>query len=115
MSKAARWSLQSKATLWPLSGRTDWDDGPSFAAPVLIACDYRSNGERMTDAKGIEFVSRLRIFTEYADAKQGDYIAIGDHLATLVPTGAPEAEEVRAVRRFSDTFEQVADDFEVVT
>lgn len=115
MSKAAKWSLQSKATVWSLTGRNDWDGGLSFAAPVLVNCDYRASGERLTDAKGVEFISRLRIFTEFASAKQGDYIAIGDHSASILPIGVSDAAEVRLVRRFSDTFDRLADDFEIVT
>lgn len=115
MSRAAKWSHLSKATIWPLSGRNDWDGGQTFGAPALIDCDYRSSDERLTDAKGVEFMSRLRIFTEYQSAKQGDYIAIGDHAATANPIGIADVAEVRLVRRFSDTFDRLADDFEIVT
>jgi hypothetical protein len=115
MSSTASWSYTAKATIWPLSGRDDWDGGQSFAAPVVIDCDYGSNSERLTDAKGDEFVSRLRIFTEYSGAKQGDRIAIGDHEAVTNPLTLADAAEVRLVRRYADTLERKADDFEVIT
>jgi hypothetical protein len=115
MSSAASWSYTAKATLWPLSSRNDWDGGQGFGAPILIDCDYAGTSERLTDAKGEEFVSRLRIFTEHSGAKQGDRIALGSHTGVTDPLTFDDAAEVRLVRRYADTFERKADDFEVVT
>lgn len=115
MSSAANWSYTAKATLWPLSDRDDWDGGQSFGAPVVIDCDYASSSERLTDGKGVEFVSRMRVFTEHAAAKQGDYIAIGDHSSSIDPLTVVGAAEVRLVLRYADTLDRLADDYEVVS
>lgn len=115
MSSDASWSYTAKATLWPLTGRNDWDGSQSFGAPVLLDCDYSGDGERITDDRGVEFTSRLRIFTEYALAGQGDRIAIGDHTSELDPLSVQDAAEVRLVRRYADTLERKTDDYEVCT
>ena len=113
MSAAANWSYTAKATHWPLLGRDDWTGLPTFGAPQVIACDYGAKSERRTDAKGVEFVSRQQLFTEFAGAKPGDFILIGESQAA--DPVAAGADEVRAITRYADTFDRAADDFEIVT
>lgn len=113
MSAAARWSFTAKATYWAQLGRDDWTGLASYAAPVVFDCDYSAKSERRTDANGVEFVTRQVIFTEFADAKQGDYVLIGES-AALDPI-ASGALEVRAITRHADTFDRIADDFEIAT
>lgn len=113
MSSAASWSYTAAATLWPLLGRDDWTGAVTYGPPEVIACDYTAEAARMTDDKGIEFVSRQQIFTERADIKQGDMILIGVSV-DLNPITAGAAE-VRAVTRWGDTLDRLADDFRVST
>jgi hypothetical protein len=113
VSAAAAWSYTSKATLWALLGREDWTGKEIYGAPAVFACDYSAESMRMTDAKGVEFTTRQIIFTERADIKQGDMVLIG--ASALGDPIAAGAMEVRAVMRYADTFDQVADDFKVVT
>ena len=113
MSAAANWSYTAKATHWANLGRDDWSGVPTFSSPVVFYCDYSAKTERRTDANGVEFVTRQVIFTEFADAKQGDYVLIGES-AELDPVTAG-ALEVRAITRHADTFDRVADDFEIAT
>ncbi len=113
MSAAASWSYTAKATHWALLSRDDWTGQPIFAGPQVIDCDYGAKAERRTDAKGVEFVSRQQIFTEFAEAKQGDYILVGESShADPISAGA---HEVRAITRHADTFDRLADDFEIAT
>lgn len=113
MSAAASWSYTAAATLWPRLGRDDWTGAITYGPPEVIACDYTAEAVRMTDAKGVEFVSRQQIFTERADIKQGDMILIG---VSVDPNPvAAGASEVRAVTRWADTLDRQADDFKVVT
>ena len=86
----------------------------SFGPPEPVACDYSAKAERRTDGRGVEFVTRQLIYTERADIKQQDRILIGDHVGVLDPIAAG-ALEVRAVQRYADTFDRLADDFEVAT
>lgn len=113
MSAVANWSYTSKATLWSLLARADWDGTKTFGAPATLACDYSAESVRMTDDRGVEFTSRQILHTERADIKQGDMVLIGTSaVADPVTAGA---FEVRAVKRYADTFEQKADDYEVAT
>lgn len=112
MSAAASWSYTSKATHWPLTGFDDWTGSKTYGAPVVFACDYSAESVRMTDAQGVEFTSRQIIYTERDSFKQGDMVLIGEW------TGDPitaKAFEVRAITRDADTFDNLADDYRVVT
>ncbi|WP_241660722.1 hypothetical protein [Variovorax guangxiensis] len=113
MSQAARFSYTSLATIWPTLGRDDWTGLTTYGSPQSFFCDYSAESVRMTDAKGVEFTTRQVIHTERADIKQGDMVLIGE--SALASPLAAEAFEVRAVTRFADTFDNVADDFKVMT
>lgn len=112
MSAAASWSYTSQATHWPLTGVDDWTGAKTYGAPVVFACDYSAESVRMTDANGVEFTSRQIIHTERASITQGDMVLIGEHSGDPLTAGA---FEVRAVTRFADTFDGLADDFKVAT
>lgn len=111
MSSAANWSYTSKATHWPRTGVDDWTRQPVYGAPVVFACDYKAESKRMTDSNGVEFTSSQILFTEHV-VSPGDRVLIGAHSTDAVTAGA---WEVRAVKRYADTFEQTSDDYEVVT
>ena len=113
MSASANWSHTHTATHWSLTGFDDWTGQKTYAAPVVFPCDYSAESKRMTDAKGIEFTTRQIIYTERATFKQGDMVLIGES-ANASPVAAG-AFEVRAVTRDADTFDQLADDFTVMT
>lgn len=53
------------------------------------------------------------IYTERATINEGDRVLIG--ATSAADPVAASAEEVKAVTRYSDTFEQARDDYEVVT
>lgn len=113
MSQSAAWSYTAKSTLWPWLGRDDWSGLELFGPPEVFDCDYSAESKRMIDAKGIEFTTQQIIYTERADIKQGDRVLIGESILTS-PVAAG-ALEVRAVKRDADTFERVADDYQVIT
>jgi hypothetical protein len=113
MSAAARWSYTGKATVWAKTGFDDWTGVETYAAPVVIDCDYSAESKVMTDADGAEFVTRQIIFTEANFIQRGDMILIGES-AEPNPIIAG-AFAVRAVSRFSDTFDRVADDYKLAT
>ncbi len=113
MSSAARWSYTATATLWPLTGRDSWSGVPTYGTPEAVACDYQAESRRMTDPLGVEFTSRGLFYTERADIKQGDRIAVGT--SSVVDPVAAGAIEVRSVTRYGDTLERQADDYLVAT
>lgn len=113
MSAAARWSYTAKATVWAKTGFDDWTSVETYGAPVVIDCDYSAESAVMTDADGEQFTTRQIIFTEADFIKRGDMILIGES-ADANPVAAG-AFAVRAVTRYSDSFDRVADDFKVAT
>jgi len=113
MSAAASWSYTATATLWPFLSRDDRTGKATFGPPIPIACDYQAKADRKTDARGVEFVTRQLIYTERSDIKQQDRILIG--ASDQVDPIAAGALEVRLVQRYADTFDRLADDFEVST
>ncbi len=113
MSNAASWSYTRKATHWPRLSRDDWSGVQAWGAPVVFPCDYKATTERRTSAAGLEFTSRMVIYTERATINEGDRVLIG--ATSAADPVAASAEEVKAVTRYSDTFEQARDDYEVVT
>lgn len=113
MSAAARWSQTKIATLWPLTSTEGWGGQQSYGAPVRVLCDYKTEARRARTAAGDEFTTRLVIYTERADIKQGDRVCIG--ASDAADPLAAGAEEVRAVDRFADAFSRLgADDFAVM-
>lgn len=113
MSSLAAWSYTRRATHWPRISRGDWSGVSTWGAPVVFACDYTAQAQRMVDARGVEFTTRQIVFTEKADIHFGDMLLIGE--VSIADPVAAGAQEVRAVDRFSDTFEQQADDYRVAT
>lgn len=113
MSSAARWSYNATATLWPLLSSDGWSGGAQYGAPVAIACDYASKSMTRRDARGREIVVSQVIYTERADIKQGDRVLIGTSAET--DPGAAGAREVLDVARNADTFDRLADDWEILT
>lgn len=114
MSAAASWANTATATHWSRQARDGWTGRETFAAPATFACDYKSEARKMTDATGAEFVSRHILYTERASIQRGDYVLIGTSTA-IDPTTVQGAEEVKAVTRFNDTFDRLADDYMVAT
>lgn len=113
MSSAASWSYTARATLWPWLGRDDRTNVETFGPPEVFDCDYSAESKRMTDPKGVEFTTRQTLYTERSDIKQRDRVLIGES-AVSSPIAAG-AFEVRLVIRDADTFDRVADDFQIVT
>lgn len=113
MSSAAAWANTSKATHWPRTGFDDWTRQATYGAPVTFDCDYSAEAKTMIDDTGAEFVTRQILYTEKANIRRGDYVAIGEFTATD-PT-VIDAQEVRSVKRFADTFENVTEDVVVYT
>lgn len=111
MSATANWSYTAKATIWPMTGTDKWNK-PTYGSPVVIDCGYGSRSKRNSNAVGNEIAVKLYFWTEYADAKEGDMIAIGEHV-DLTPIA--DADEVVDVGRDEDTFYRVADDYEIAT
>ena len=113
MSAAASWANTAKATWWALLSRNPGTRAPTYAAPVLIDCDYGSTADLMRDEAGDPFAANLVFHTEVAGIKHGDMLKIGE--STEADPVAAGAREVRAIARFADTFDRKADDYKYGT
>lgn len=80
--------------------------------PIAILCDYQGGLSAKIGDLGREIVVKNTIWSEYAEAKEGDYILIGASTDTAPPD---EADEIRQVIRYADTFERLADDYAILT
>ncbi|MBM7346057.1 hypothetical protein [Pantoea coffeiphila] len=118
MSRAASWSYTATATIWRRirdADGSDTDGGGQpygWESPIAILSDYQGGLSAKIGDIGREIVVKNTIWSEYAEARQGDYILIGASSASVPPA---EADEIRQVIRFADTFERIADDFALIT
>ncbi|WP_283647642.1 hypothetical protein [Hafnia paralvei] len=112
MTVTANWSYTAQATIWRSLGTDEWNK-PSFAAPFTIACDYGGDSKRGNADVGREFVVKDTVWTEYAEAKEGDYLLIG--VSTEANPIDAGADEIKHIIRYADTFDRVADDYALIT
>lgn len=115
MSAAANWSYTAKATIWRSVGIDEWGK-PQFQPPEIFDCDYGGNTKSpkplLSDA-GREIVIKNTLWTEYSEAKIGDFVLIGE--SSMLDPIAAEADEVKFIDRYADTFERTADDYAIIT
>lgn len=113
MSSAANWSYTAAATIWRNLGNDKYGDPIGYSAPEVIMVDYIAGLSAKIGSIGTEVVVKNTFFTEYALAREKDYILIGEsELADPVEAGA---DEIRAVTRWGDTLERLADDWALIT
>ena len=118
MSSLASWSYTATATIWRRirdADGSDTDGGGQpygWEAPIAILCDYQGGLSKKIGDIGQQIVVKNTIWTEYAGAQAGDYILIGASSAVSPPD---EADEIRQIVRFADTFERLADNFALIT
>lgn len=111
MSSVANWAYTSWATLWRSAGKDKYGK-PAFSEPVHFLCGYGSELKGGKIDIGSEITIKLVFWTEYADAKKGDFIAIGKHSGDPVSAGA---DEIKFIKRDEDVFEHIADDYTLIT
>lgn len=112
MSSIGNWICTAKATFWRQTGKDKWGK-PAFDAPVIIMCDYGGDMNAVRKEVGQEIVFKNTVWTEFSEAKKGDYVLIGES-SELDPIAAG-ADEVVHVIRWADTFERIADDYAILT
>jgi predicted cupin superfamily sugar epimerase len=120
MSNVANWSYTASATVWHTLGKDEHGDPLGYSAPEIILCDYEGGLSKKIvgvsaalGSLGSEVVVKNTFWTEYAEAKAGDYLLIGESaLADPLEAGA---DELLQVIRYADTFERTADDYALLT
>lgn len=110
MSSVANWAYTSWATLW--KAKKDKNSKPVFSEPVHFLCGYGSELKSGKLDIGSEITIKLVFWTEYADAKKGDFIAIGKHSGDPLSV---VADEIKFIKRDEDLFEYIADDYTLIT
>ncbi|HAW6283846.1 TPA: hypothetical protein JLK36_002235 [Escherichia coli] len=114
MSSVANWSYTATATIWrKLEGNDEYGDPLGYAEPEQIMVDYIAGLSAKIGSLGTEIVVKNTFFTEYALANEGDYIFIGE--STVADPVEAGADEIRAVTRWGDTLERLADDWALIT
>ena len=111
MSSVANWAYTSWATLWRSAGKDKYGK-PTFSELVHFLCGYGSELKGGKIDIGSEITIKLVFWTEYANAKKGDFIAIGKHSGDPVSAGA---DEIKFIKRDEDVFEHIADDYTLIT
>ncbi|MCS3430032.1 hypothetical protein [Klebsiella sp. BIGb0407] len=112
MSKLARWSYTAKCTIWRYLGLAENGDA-SWSGPEIIMCDYQGGISAKIGSLGTEIVVKNTFWSEFSEAKKGDYILIGkSDIADPTEAGA---DEIMQVIRYADTFYRQADDFAIIT
>ncbi|SUB51634.1 hypothetical protein [Pasteurella testudinis] len=113
MSDMANWSYTAKATIWHTQGENDETGKVEFSAPIVITCDYGGSSRIAAGDIGREFVRKDTVWTEYAEAKKGDYLLIGE--STETDPHIAGADEIKQILRYADTFNRQADDYALIT
>jgi hypothetical protein len=113
VSSLASWSYTATATVWRKDGEPDDYGVQPWTAPEVIMCDYQGDATARLGDIGLDLSIKNTFWTEYTQAKRGDYILIGESTeANPVTAGA---DEIRHIIRYADTFERLADDFAIIT
>jgi len=113
LSSLASWSYTAKATIWRNLGKSEIGDPIGYSSPEIIAVDYEGGLSKKLTSLGAEIVVKNTVWSEYALAKAGDYLLIGE--STEADPVAAGADEIMQVVRFADTFERAADDYAILT
>ena len=113
MSGSSSWSYTAKITIWRLGAYNDWTGVRAFDPPVVFMGDYSATSERLVSAAGLDFVAKQNIYTEYASAKVGDMVLIGE--STELDPHAANAQEILLILDYGDTLERLAPDYRIVT
>lgn len=118
MSSIASWSYTAPCTIWRSLGMAENGDS-SWSGPEIIMCDYQGGMQVSPTTSagiggmGLEVIVKNTFWSEFSEAKKGDYILIGESDISD-PTEAG-ADEIVQVIRYADTFERTADDYAILT
>ena len=113
MTATSNWSYTAKATYWRRLGDDEYGDSLGFAEPILIDCDYEGGLSSRIGEVGKEITVNNTVWTEFAEAKQGDYLLIGES-SEPDPIMAGADEIMRSIQ-YADTFDRIADDWAILT
>lgn len=113
MSNVANWSYTAPCTIWRNLGFAENGDSLGWSAPEIIMCDYRGGLAAEYSALGTSITAKNTFWTEFSEAKRGDYLLIGES-AEPDPIEAG-ADEVMTKFRDADTFDRLADDWVIIT
>nr|WP_234479952.1 hypothetical protein [Erwinia sp. S38] len=94
-------------------GKDRYGQSLGWSAPLVIMADYQGGLSKRLGDIGFEQVVKNTFWTEYAEAKAGDYILIGE--SDNSDPIAAGADEVMQSIQYADTFERTTDDWAILT
>lgn len=113
MSNVANWSYTAPCTVWRSLGLAENGDPLGWSSPETIMADYQGGLSAKIGNIGTEITIKNTFWSEYSEARRGDYILIGS--STDADPISAGADEVMQVIRYADTFERKADDYAILT
>ncbi|MBD2806358.1 hypothetical protein ID855_16975 [Xenorhabdus sp. ZM] len=113
MSSLSNWSFTAPCTFWKRLGNDEYGKHLGYAEPQIILCDYQGGLSSKITGVGVELVAKNTFWTEFSTASVGDYLLIGE--SSNPDPIAAEADEIKHIVRYADTFERLADDYALVT
>jgi hypothetical protein len=120
MSNPTKRTAKTLITIWYKrnSGLGGYGDSNTWDAITTLA-DYKQGGSSQFVANGVTFTPQSQYWLEYDIEKPrlGDFVVIGDHTATPLPSDIDAAEEIRQVNLMpADTLRgNQLDDLQLVT
>lgn len=111
MTSIPAWTYIHQCTIWRATPRGT--DEP-YLAPEVIMCDYGFDAKNSTDNRGNEIVQKNTFWTEYQNAKIGDWILLG--VSTETDPLEAGADKILNVMNYGNTLEPAGlPDFALVT
>ena len=100
MSSPTRETAGKIATIWPKASEDEYGR-KVYGAPYSIQCTIDSgDGSTYADSKGIEFTPTVIAWAEFdgsfAQPREGDFIAPGDHTAEANPETVQSAIPIKS-------------------
>ncbi|MEL7884517.1 hypothetical protein [Serratia marcescens] len=113
MSSIGRWSYTAPCTIWRNLGFNESGDPLGWSSPEIFMADYVGGLSARIGNIGTEITVKNTFWTEFSEAKRGDYLLIGE--SSMPDPIAAGADEVMKVIRYADTIYRQADDFAILT
>ena len=113
MSEIGRWAYTAPCTFWRNLGFAENGDPLGWSTPEIIMCEYQGGLSAKITNVGTEITVNNTFWTEFSEAKKGDYMLIGvSDIADPIEAGA---DEVMRSLQYGDTFDRLDDDWVILT
>lgn len=98
MTRATRRTSRNIATIWPITGKSDYGQ-ITYGAPYTVSCTFSAGSTRQyNDSQGQMYIPKSIYWYELPEQgipSLNDFIALGDHVLEPTPNNVPGAETIR--------------------